>query len=298
MSFPSYNALRAFEVVVRLGSIKAACEELHVTQSAISHQLRQLEEALDLPLLQRNGRSVQPTAAGQILSEGLQDGFARLHAAVRDVAHKAHVMPLMIACLPSVAARWLVPRLALFRQKHPDTQLRIHYSGRNNMITQEQTADVVITWLDGDYHGNGNAWCLFNGATYPVCSPLYLDRFGPILKPEDLLKADLLHDETTSPWRAWFHNHTLAAPQHENETVYEDFNLMSFAVLAGHGVALAPLTLLRPELEQGLLVPLFDTPVNVQRHYWLIVPARHRPEAVQFAHWVIQEAEITTTNSF
>lgn len=74
-----------------------------------------------------------------------------------------------------------------------------------------------------------------------------------------------------------------------NETVYEDFNLMSFTVLAGHGVVLAPLTLLRPELEQGLLVPLFDTPVNVQRNYWIIVPARHRPEAVEFAHWILRQ---------
>ncbi len=290
MSMPSYNALRAFEAVVRLGTVSAAANELHVTQSAISHLLRQLEGTLNMRLLQRHGRKVQPTANGERLAAGLQEGFARLHAAVDSVAHVVRGRQLTVACLPSVAARWMVPRLSGFRQAHPDIQLRIHYSSTASASNADVGTDLLITWLDGEYRGSGQAWRLFDGATYPVCSPLYLDRFGSIREPADLLRADLLHDVTTANWRTWFRAHSLNAPARDNEPVYEDFNLMSIAVLAGHGVALSPLTLLRPELEQGMLLRLFETPVNEQRNYWIIAPAQRRQETDAFVEWALAQA--------
>lgn len=289
MSMPSYNALRAFEAVVRLGTVGAAANELHVTQSAISHLLRQLELSLNMRLLQRQGRKVQPTANGERLAVGLQDGFARVHAAVDSVAHVVRGRQLTVACLPSVAARWMVPRLSSFRQAHPDIQLRIHYSSTASTLNTDLGVDLLITWLDGDYRGGGQAWRLFDGATYPVCSPLYLDRFGSIREPADLLRADLLHDVTTANWRSWFRAHALNAPARENEPVYEDFNLMSIAVLAGHGVALSPLTLLKPEIEQGMLLRLFETPANEQRNYWIIAPAQRRPETDAFVEWALAQ---------
>jgi LysR family transcriptional regulator, glycine cleavage system transcriptional activator len=290
MRMPSYNTLRAFEAVVRLGTVGAAAEELHVTQSAVSHLLRQLESSLDMRLLDRKGRKVRPTANGERLATGLQDGFARVHAAVDSVAHPVRGKRLTVACLPSVAARWMVPRLSDFRQAHPDIQLHIHYSSTASALNADPGIDLVITWLDGDYRGGGQAWRLFEGATYPVCSPLYLDRFGRIRQPVDLLRADLLHDVTTSGWRAWFRAHEMVAPERESEPVYEDFNLMSIAVLAGHGVALCPLTLLKPELEQGMLLRLFETPANTQRSYWIITPPHRRPEAEAFVEWALAQA--------
>jgi LysR family glycine cleavage system transcriptional activator len=291
MGMPSYNALRAFEAVVRLGAVSAAADELNVTQSAISHLLRQLEHSLDMRLLQRQGRGVKPTANGERLATGLQDGFARVHAAVGSVSHQVRGRRLTLACLPSVAARWMVPRLSDFRQAHPDIQLRIHYSTTGSALNNDPGIDLTITWLDGEYRGSGRACRLFDGATYPVCSPLYLDRFGSIREPADLLRAELLHDETTATWRAWFRAHALNAPLRDSESVYEDFNLMSTAVLAGHGVALSPLALLKPELEQDMLLCLFETtPVNVQRGYWIITPAQRRPEAEAFVEWALAQA--------
>ncbi|MBI3899586.1 MAG: LysR family transcriptional regulator [Gammaproteobacteria bacterium] len=292
MSMPSYNALRAFEAVARLGNVGAAAEELHVTQSAISHLLRQLESSLEMRLLQRKGRKVQPTANGERLATGLLEGFARVHAAVDSVAHPVRSKRLTVACLPSVAARWMVPKLSDFRQAHPNIQLHIHYSSTASAMNADLGADLVITWLDSDYHGSGRAWRLFDGATYPVCSPLYLDRFGKIREPADLLRAELLHDVTTANWRAWFRTHGLSAPEHENEPVYEDFNLMSIAVLAGHGVALSPLALLKPELQQGMLLRLFEAPANIQRSYWIITPAERRPEADAFVEWALAQAAV------
>lgn len=291
MGMPSYNALRAFEAVIRLGSVGAAAEELYVTQSAVSHLLRQLEDSLNMPLLQRKGRKIQPTLDGERLASGLSDGFGRIHAAVSSVAHPVRGRRLTVACLPSVAARWMVPRLADFRQKHPDIQLHIHYSSTASALNADPGIDLVITWLDGEYRGAGQSWQLFDGSTYPVCSPLYLDRFGRIGEPEDLLRADLLHDVTTASWKAWFRAHGLTAPARDGEPIYEDFNLMSIAVLAGHGVALSPLTLLKQELEQGMLLKLFDAPVNVQRSYWMLTPAKPRPEAQAFVEWALAQVE-------
>ena len=145
MSMPSYNALRAFEAVVRLGTVSAAANELHVTQSAVSHLLRQLEGTLNMRLLQRHGRKVQPTANGERLAAGLQEGFARLHAAVDSVAHVVRGRQLTVACLPSVAARWMVPKLSSFRQAHPDIQLRIHYSSTASASNADVGTDLLIT---------------------------------------------------------------------------------------------------------------------------------------------------------
>jgi LysR family glycine cleavage system transcriptional activator len=145
LSIPSYTALRAFEAVIRLGSVGAAADELYVTQSAISHLLRQLEDSLNMPLLQRKGRKVQPTLDGERLAAGLADGFGRIHAAVSGVAHPVRGRRLTVACLPSVAARWMVPRLGDFRQKNPDIQLHIHYSSTASALNADPGID------SGDY---------------------------------------------------------------------------------------------------------------------------------------------------
>ncbi|WP_296659681.1 LysR substrate-binding domain-containing protein [Rhodoferax sp.] len=289
---PSYNLLRAFEAVARLGSVQEAAQELNVTQSAVSHLLRQLESSIDVPLMQRQGRALRPTANGARLAAGLKEGFMQIHAAVDAIVQPLRNARLTVACLPSVAARWMVPRLADFRRAHPDIQLHIHYSSTTSVFNTEHGVDLSITFIDGDYHGNGKAWCLFDGATYPVCSPLYLDRFGSISQPTDLLSSDLLHDVTKATWSAWFRTHGLNAPNHSSETIFEDFNLMSIAVLAGHGVALSPLTLVKPELEKGMLVRLFNTPVNVHRNYYILSPNYIRPEAQTFIDWALQQTKV------
>lgn len=292
MPMPSYNGLRAFEAVVRLGGVRAAADELHVTQSAVSHLLRQLEDMLGAPLLKRVGRKVQPTLDGERLATGLLEGFTRIHTAVTSVAHPVRGTRLTVSCLPSVAARWMVPRLADFRNSYPDIQLHIHYSGKGSTLSTNPGVDLLITWFDGDYRGHGTASRLFDGSTYPICSPLYLDCFGSIREPDDLLRVDLLHDETDASWRTWFRAHNLSVPIRDSDPIYEDFNLMSIALLAGHGVALSPVTLLKPELENGMLLRLFDTPANTQRSYWIITPPNPAPQAQAFVDWALAQAAI------
>lgn len=292
MSMPSYNLLRAFEAVARLGSVQAAAQELNVTQSAVSHLLRELESSLNMSLLQRHGRSVRPTANGVRLAVGLRDGFMQIHAAVESIAQPVRSTRLTVACLPSVAARWMVPRLADFRRAQPDIQLHIHYSSTTSVVNTENGVDLSITFIDGDYHGHGKAWRLFDGATYPVCSPLYLDRFGGISQPNDLLGADLLHDVTKAAWNTWFRTHGLNAPNRASETIFEDFNLMSIAVLSGQGCALSPLALVKPEIEKGMLVRLFETPVNINRNYYILSANHSRPEAQAFIDWALEQVMI------
>ena len=289
MASQPYNALRAFEAVVRLGSVRAAADELFVTQSAVSHLLRQLEKTLEVRLFESAGRRLRATEAGERLALGLRDGFSRIHAAVEHVSSHRRSRRINLACMPSVAIRWLVPKMIAFRQRHPEIHMRLHYSTTLPSAHAMSGTDLLITALDGNYQGSGKAWRLMDGATFPVSSPLYLDRVGKLSEPADLLGVDLLHDEATASWYTWFRSHGLPEPNTSNPMIYEDFSLMSGALVAGQGVALAPRLLITEELKSGLLVPLFDSPGNIDRAYWIVCPGSPRPEDLAFVDWALSQ---------
>jgi LysR family glycine cleavage system transcriptional activator len=289
MAAQPYNALRAFEAVIRLGSVRAAADELFVTQSAVSHLLRQLEKTLGVSLFESGGRRLRPTEAGERLALGLRDGFLRIHAAVEHVSSHRRSRRINLACMPSVAIRWLVPKMIAFRQLHPDIHMRLHYSTTLPSAHVMSGTDLLITALDGHYQGPGTAWRLMDGATFPVSSPLYLDRVGNLSEPADLLSVDLLHDEATASWYTWFRSHGLPEPSTNNPMIYEDFSLMSGALIAGQGVALAPRLLITEELKGGLLIPLFDSPGNIDRAYWIVCPGGPRPEDLAFVDWALSQ---------
>lgn len=167
MSRPTLSALKAFEAIARTGSLRAAAQELCITQSAVSHQLRRLEEAMGLSLVVRRGRGVEPTAEGKRLAEGLKEGFQRLDTAVDEILADTSGLRLRISCLPSVAVRWLIPRLRDFRIRHPEIAISIQYS--DYLYTPiGADADVLISWLDGVPPNGVCGEKLFSGATYPV----------------------------------------------------------------------------------------------------------------------------------
>jgi len=282
---PTYTSLRAFEAVVRLGTVRAAAAELHVTQSAVSHLLRDLESALGVAVLERKGRNIAPTHRGERLAAALHKGFSTVQAGVDEVNHKIRGTRLTLACLPSVAARWLIQRLPGFRQARPDIQLHIQYTRNASHERPDHDADVEICSIDGLVRTDSSLYRLFDGSTYPVCSPLYMDRFGGIRTLADLINVELLHDESTGSWKNWFKKCGLVNPAIEQAPVFEDFNLMSIAVLAGHGVALAPMILINPELESGTLVRLFDSAANQDRSYYIKLN-KHSPEIDAFVKWV------------
>ncbi len=291
MARPSFSSLKTFEVVARLGSLRAAGEELHITQSAVSHQIRRLEEALQTGLVEKQGRGIRLTTKGEQLAYRLREGFELIDEAVDSVTSVQSGEQLRIACLPSIAVRWLIPRLNRFRNEHPDLAISFQYI---DISSTEVPADVdiQITWYDGRPRGGHEKTLLFPGETLPVASPLYLQTAGPVKHPRDLLRMDLLHDATSDPWRYWFRSQGLNPGHLDRGMFYQDFNLLSSAAIAGLGIALCPPRLIETELANGTLEALFPTVANTTRAYWVFSHHDPGPAVQNFVEWLVREAQV------
>ncbi|SEG29362.1 LysR substrate-binding domain-containing protein [Marinobacterium lutimaris] len=290
MARPSFSSLKTFEVVARLGSLRAAGEVLHITQSAVSHQIRRLESSLQVKLMEKNGRGIRLTSSGEQLAYRLSEGFALIDEAVDSITLRKDMEQLRIVCLPSIAVRWLIPRLNRFRSRYPDYAISIEYID----VSRDEVPpdiDIQITWFDGPPRSRFDRKLICEGVTLPVASPLYLQTVAPIEQPRDLLRLDLLHDETSDSWRSWFQSVGLNPGHLERGMFYQDFNLLSSAAIAGQGIALCPPRLIETELANGTLEMLFDTPSNTSRAYWLFTHPNPRPAVQRFMDWVLEEAE-------
>lgn len=291
MPQPSFIALQTFLSVAQEGSLRGAAEVLHKTQSAVSHQLKHLETTLGVELTVRDGRSIRLTAAGETLARGLEAGFSEIERAVDQATVRQQQEVLRINCLPSVAVRWLIPRLSTFRERFPDYRIDFRYSGALDSGIPAN-ADIMITWHDGPPKIDSGKKRLFSGATWPVASPLYLQGFPQAIEPKLLPRMEILHDEFLAPWYQWFRQHGLSTHRLDEGVVYEDFNLLSTAAIAGQGVALCPPRLIKRELYDGTLVTLFNDPGNQDRAYWIFYHQDARAAIGHFVDWIIQETMI------
>ncbi|MFC3170135.1 LysR family transcriptional regulator [Paracoccus fontiphilus] len=270
MSQPPLNALRAFEAVARTGSFRAAAESLFVTQSAISHQIKHLEDWLGLPLFDRGGRAPRLLPRGMALARDLTTAFDGIDAACRRARPASHEGAVVVAAIPSVAVCWLIPRLPRFRALHPDIQLRVIYAHHGHEI-DVATTDVAFTFADTPPTGEGIlAQPFLSGRSVPVGSPALVGT-GPVaLSSEWLLKVGLLHDTDQSGWKTWLARAGAVVPDRLPGAIFEDFNLLRAAALAGQGVALCSLAMIGPDLAEGRLVQLSDVSVLEEFDYYLI----------------------------
>lgn len=289
MTRPSFSSLKAFEIVARLGSLRAAGEALHITQSAVSHQLRRLEESLEVQLLEKQGRGIRLTPRGEQLAYKLQEGFELIDDAIESLTNDKNLEQLRIVCLPSIAVRWLIPRLTRFRTQFPQYAISFQYIDTPRTDVPPDV-DIQITWFDGEPPGRFDKTLLFKGYTQPVASPLYLQTVNTITHPRDLLRLDLIHDATSDPWRNWFQAQSLNPSHLDRGTFYQDFNLLSSAAIAGQGIALCPPRLIEMELANGTLEVLFPNQANTSRGYWLFSHPGPRPAVRNFLDWLMEEA--------
>ncbi|EIK95834.1 LysR family transcriptional regulator [Pseudomonas sp. M47T1] len=285
---PPLIALRAFEATARFNSVGKAATALNVTHPAISHQLRQLEAWFDTPLLTREGRGIRLTETGEQLSVSLTDAFGRIDRACARVNAQRAQPPLVLACIASVASRWLIAHLPQFTDANPGVPLRLVYATRHS-DTLAGDMDLAIIDCDGAYQGDLQAWPLFSGATLPVCSPALITRGQALQHPEDLLGAQLLHDADASGWQQWFAHAGVTQPP-GGGLIFRDFNLMSTAAIAGHGVALCPVALIQQDLRLGLLKVLSPISANTERQY--LVVHRHDCDSrvIALRDWLLAQA--------
>lgn len=269
MSQPPLNALRAFEAVARTGSFRAAAEDLHVTQSAISHQIKHLEQWLGAPLFDRGGRSPKLLHRGVTLARELTMAFDGIDAACRRARPAVSEGALVVAAIPSVAICWLIPRLPAFRDLYPDIQLHVVYAHHGHEIDFAST-DVAFTFTDTQPAGDGILSQRFlSGRSVPVASRALIGGGLAEASAERLLELGLLHDTDTSRWRIWFERAGLTQPARFPGSIFEDFNLLRAAALAGQGVALCSVAMIEPDLAAGHLVQLSEVSVLDEFDYYL-----------------------------
>jgi len=286
MRLPPLNALRVFEAAARLGSLSAAGAELHVSHAAISRQIRQLETWFGRKLFVREARGVRLTKAGLDLVPSVSDGFARIATASAALRRDDRQRTIAVGCIPSIASRWLVPMLAEFSKTHPDISVQVLYAQAEQRLGDGEY-DVLIT-LGEDAGGDVDRRRVFSRASKPVCSPHYLARMDRLATPQAILKkADLLHDESRAFWADWFAAAGAAIKGELRGPVFQDFNLLSTAVIAGHGVALCPVDVMRQEIARGDLVVLSDRAILDDRSYAIFTRKPVRRPVRRFRDWFV-----------
>ncbi len=300
---PPLNALRAFEAAARHLSFTKAAEELGVTPAAVSHQIKGLEDYLGVVLFQRLTRALRLSEAAQAALPVMREGFAKLvEASARLGAHSDSGV-LTVSAGPSLAAKWLVPRLDSFRQTCPDLDLRLD---ANDELTdfRRDDVDVALRYGRGSYPGL-RADLLFDEQFFPVCSPRLMAGPRPLRLPGDLRHHTLLHldwgaaEETAPNWRMWL---LAAGIEDIDPNRGSRFNIESMAVQAaieGQGVALASRALVQDDLKQGRLIRPFELSLGDESgfSYYLVSPQARaeEPKIAAFRDWIL--AEVAATES-
>ena len=287
---PPLTALRAFEAAGRHLSFTKAAHELHVTQAAISHQVKSLEKYLGLKLFRLLNRTLLLTDAGQLYLPPLTDAFEGITRATHRLRQHLGRARLTVSVLPSFAAGWLVPRLGRFRQRCPDVDLRIDPT---NSLTDFRRDDVEL----GILYGRGNypglrTDRLMREEFFPVCSPRLLEGPAPLRDPADLTHHTLLHDDMTVDWRTWLLAAGVEGVDAERGITVTDSSMLLRAAIAGQGVALARSVLAADEIASGRLVRPFDVDVPTEYAYYLAYPEKSadQPNVVAFREWILEEA--------
>ncbi|EPE93995.1 LysR substrate-binding domain-containing protein [Rhizobium grahamii] len=282
---PPLGALRVFEAAARLASFSRAADELHVTHAAVSHQIRQLEEWFGRPLFVREKRGVRLAPEADRLAEALSMSFERIAAEAESLKLRTK-SEITVACIPSIATRWLIPALSEFLTAHTEAMVKVVYATAAQHL-RETGCDVLIT-LGADTSDGVQCTRLFSRVNKPVASPRYLDGKGSLTDAEEIAAADLLHDETTAHWQQWFTKAGVAPSRSRRGPVFQDFNLLATAAIAGHGVALCPVEVCRREIKNGDLIVLSDISVLERESYFLISKVSRQKAVAAFCDWFQQ----------
>lgn len=284
---PPLNALRVFEASARQLSFTKAAEELFVTQAAVSHQIKLLEEHLGLKLFMRKNRALLLTEEGQSYFLDIKDIFTSLYEATEKLLARGSKGAITVSLQPSFAIQWLVPRLTSFNLQHPEIDVRIKAVDQDeNSLTQD--VDIAI------YHGRGrwpnvHAEKLHTEYLIPVCSPLIITDKKPLNTIHDLANHTLLHDTSRRDWKRWFKEANVKGMNVNHGPIFSHSAMVVQAAVHGQGVALAQSVLAKPDLDAGRLVNLFDHRL-VSKNAFYIVCREHQLEVgkiASFRQWVL-----------
>ncbi len=297
---PPLASLRAFEAAARHLSFTRAAEDLSVTPGAISQQVKQLEDWLGVQLFRRMPKGVLLTDAGQLYGSELREVFARLVLASDRVRRQAASPILTISMVPSLATRWLIPRLGEFRARHPEIDLRLEVNSAPTDFTRE-AVDAGIRQGRGPGWPGLHADPLFPNIVFPVCSPRLLEEGPPLRSPRDLARLPLLHEDPwidaegrsqELTWTEWLA--AVGAPEVDatRGPHFSQTQMSLRAALAGQGVALANAVLAGEDLRAGRLMRALPHQVDAGSGYWFVCPegGLGKPRLAAFRAWLLEEA--------
>jgi LysR family transcriptional regulator, regulator of gene expression of beta-lactamase len=279
------NALRAFEASARLGSFTRAGLELRVTQTAISHQVKALEETLGVTLFERLPRGLALTDEGVALLPVLTDAFRRIGATLDRFEGGRLREVLTLGAVGTFVTGWLLSRLPEFRAAHPFVDLRL-LTNNNRVDLAGEGLDCAIRFGDGAWHGT-EAVPILSAPLTPLCAPAVARRLSA---PEDLLRETLLRSYRPDEWPSWF----LAAgvpPPAVHGPIFDSSPTMAFAATAGAGVALLPPAMFEGALAAERLVRPFDIEIDAGTYWLTRLRSRAETGAMQgFRTWLTGEA--------
>lgn len=289
----SLKAVHAFEAAARLSSFALAAEELFVTPSAISHQIKLLEEQFGVRLFHRVHRAVVLTDAGRRYAEEVSAAFARIDMATRELGCTAKSDILTIHSTPSFAMQWLMPRLARFSAANQDIDVRLNATHPPPADLLLQGVDVEIRYGTGQTLPNDTLVLPFPAETIvPLCSPVLLEGDYPIRSPSDLCHHTLIHSEVhLFKWRDWMEQHRKVSLDISRGLRFDRSFMVISAAVDGLGVCLESLLLVQRELETGRLVaPLGLDGQKVQSYTLNLLRSRAElPKIKSFQQWLFEE---------
>lgn len=296
---PPLIAARSFEAAARHGSFLKAADELNVTPTAISHQVKKLEQYLGQALFVRLNRAVELTAEGVALAATLGGLFSELDAALDPNRHHARAT-IVISAMPSLAAKWLAPRLGDFEARNPQWQVRIDVEDRL-VDFQADSVDMALRYGQGKYPGlHARRW--MDAAVVPVCSPALLER-TPLRSAADLRRHTLIHNTTPArrvrppEWAEALQAAGVTGVDIGRGPVFASTYMALEAAQAGHGVTLAPLPLVERDLADGRLVQPFALTLANPWSFWIVCPRQnlHDAKIEALSAWLLAQAKADTS---
>lgn len=289
---PPMAALRAFEAAAQLLSFKSAAGQLHRTPSAISHQIRRLEEDLGASLFHRDPEGLRLTDVGREYYQAVSEALEHLGEATAQLRREHGDRTVTVSMFPSLAVRWLIPRLHDFRERNPDVELELVSSERRADF-DSGAIDAAIRFGEGDWAGLRCDPLMFE-ERMPVCSPGLAEASPRLRSVEDLRSTVLLHNGAhPGEWAEWLAEAGVEGVSVDRGPVLDASNEVLAAAANGLGVALGRTPLVELDLEAGRLVAPFDASVRTPGRYWLVAPEATADRAAlsAFRAWLREQID-------
>jgi DNA-binding transcriptional LysR family regulator len=292
---PNYVLLRAFEAAARLESFTLAAKELHLTQSAISHQIKELEEYFGKPLFFRKNRKVEPTSEGRRLLDSLSRIFDVIEAACNEVTLAPNSQVLALHCSPSFAAKWLSPRLPEFIKANPDITIRMTSGAEPIDLLRNQEIDIAISYQFTHTGPGITSVSLGEEKIIPMCSPELID---PKVSAQELMSKLTLIESSLNhhTWERWFEINHLKNPS-SRKMSFDRAALSVSAAVDGIGAVLESVRFAERELSRGELVEIGQQiflPTTDRTHFLSYRSNTKNSQKIKlFNEWIFSKAGVT-----